>query len=216
MASSAYATLRQQITKLRKTLLPRKLDGIVEITERLSARALAFRVLSYAEIEEYFEGRTQEVSSAVNAAWKAERKVSYPTICLLGFSNQELKAPPETLNKPPNRQVEWGDLVKIDARLSRAISEHHYYITRKNHGISEENIARMLIPIGFNIDLIDESVLLDLNNFASLRGETAHKSTKGQLSKGVNPKDENEAVQRIVKNLAVLDAEFTRLVGATK
>ncbi len=214
MASTAYSALRQQLAKLRQTLLPRKLDGIVEVTERLSARALAFRVLCYAEIEEYLESRSQEISAAISTRWKDDRKVTYPTMCVLAFSSQEMKIPPESFAKPAKRQVDWNDVVKIDGRVSRAISEYHYYVTKQNHGVSEENLCRMLIPIGFDIDILDEAALLEFNNFASLRGEAAHKSTKGQLKKGVNPKDENEAVQRMLKNLLVMDDEFTRLLKA--
>jgi len=216
MPSAQYANLRRQLAALRLVLLPQKLDvNISQLTPRLSIRALSFRVLSHAEFENYLESRATEISTTIDKAWRTRGFVTYPTLCMLGFSGMEMKLPPESFEAPANKkQTDWSDMVNLDARLKRAITAYHYFVTQQNNGIKEQNLVRMLIPLGFDIDKLDRLFVADLDNFGTLRGSAAHQSSAGHIQSGVHPRDEHAVVKRLLEGFLSVDTELSRILRA--
>lgn len=216
MASLRYRKMRSQVGQLSRSLLPKNLKkDILDLPTRVSLRALSFRILSHAEIESYLEERAVEVAKAADVAWKKKGHVSNVTLCLLAFGEGQLKKLPSTLKCPPNRkQSDWSDLITPDKRLSDSITRFTYHATNKNHGIREENIIYILLPIGIRPDQIDESLLADLNDLSTKRGESAHGGSFGQLTKGVNPRDEHAQVMRILESLKVIDGALDGVLSA--
>jgi hypothetical protein len=216
MASEALRHLRRQVTVLAKALLPRDLKkDILELPARLSIRALSFRLLCHGEIEVYFETRSREVANLIFAGWNASQRVSYPTICMLGFSGQEMRSPPATVKKPSQRQKDWEDYIRVGGRIRKSVDAYLNYVNRQNHGVDEEDLLRMLMPIGFSVLLLDEPFLLQINNFVRDRGEAAHNSVLGQVTRGVDPRDEFKMVSDLLISLGPIDAEFDRLASLT-
>lgn len=212
MPSAALVELRQQVDALARALLPETVEpDEVSFESEVSIRALSFRLLSHSEIEHYFERRALEVGAAVSVRWGLDRSVSYPGLCLLGFSGHEMKAPPATVHKPPARQIDWSELTDIHKRFEKAVSDYFKYVRRENHGVNEENLLRMLLPIGFSITELDEAFLLQMNNFARTRGEAAHNTVLGQITRGVNPAEERRVVDDVLDSLGPIDLELDRL-----
>lgn len=216
MPSDRYRQLRKQVTQLRRILLPRDLKAdLLELTPRLSVRALSFRMLSHAEMEHYLEDRVVEIAEAADAAWKSRGHVSRTTLSLLAFSGLTLEQLPESFRAPKNKkQSEWGKRIKPDSRLSSAISLFHSGVRMRNHGIKEENVVRLLVPVGYRADDIDLLLVDEMNNFGTLRGEAAHISAVGHVRKGINPKDEYNRVERILLGLLAIDNSLDALLEA--
>lgn len=220
MASARYRKMRSQVAQLARSFLPRDLKkDILDLPPRVSLRALSFRILSHAEIESYLEDRAIELARAADEAWKKHGHVSRVTLCLLAFLGGSLKQLPGTLRPPPNKkQADWDQLIRPDKRLSQAISTFNYRVSQLNHGIKEENLVAILLPLGIDPDIIDEVLLADLNDLGAKRGESAHGGSFGQVSKGVNPRDEYAHVMRALDGLKAIDKAFDdlRLAAAAR
>jgi hypothetical protein len=214
MPSAQYRNLTKQIAALRTALLPRDLNvDLSKLKPRLSIRALAFRVLSHAELENYFESRATEISTTIDQAWRNRRSITYPTLCMLGFSGIDMKLPPESFEAPANKkQTDWRELMEIDDRLKKAITAYHYFVTQQNNGVKEQNLVRILVPLGFDIQTLDKLFVAELDNFGTLRGSAAHQSCAGHIQSGVNPKDEHAAVKRLLTGLIGIDVELSRVL----
>ncbi len=218
MSSDRYKALKKQVGQLARSLLPRDLKAdLLDLTPRLSVRALSFRVLAHAEIESYLEDRVLEVVRACGESFKTRRHVSITTLSLLGFSGANMTFPPISATAPVNKKdKDWSQLTKLDHRVAKSISAHYHNASNENHGIKEANILSLLLPIGVPIAAIDQALLVELNNFGSQRGEAAHSSTLGQVRVGVNPIDEYNRVMRILGDLNTIDGEISRAFVAAK
>jgi hypothetical protein len=190
---------------------------ILEFTPRISVRALSYRILSHGEFESYFEARALEILMAADAAWKERQHISRTTLCVLAFSGATLAKLPDTLKPPANKKdANWDALIRPDKRISTAISEFTYYLRRQNNGIKEENVIGMLLRIGLSPDDLDEGLIAELNDLGVKRGEVAHGGASGSVSKGVNPRDEHEQVERICEGILLLDETLTKLLHAAR
>jgi hypothetical protein len=67
--------------------------------------------------------------------------------------------------------------MKDPQRINSAI-ESHKSLIRNNHGIKENNLLKLLFPLGVQYQGIDAALLTDLDAFGSSRGEYAHSSIR--------------------------------------
>jgi len=205
--SAQYDQMVERVKALRKALLPYHLQVAVgNLTPDISIKALSYRLLCHAEIESYFENRATEINGLISAAWKNHRHVSYPTLCMLGFSGFQMELPPDSFQDPVKK-------TKVDGRLGKSIGNYNYYVTRKNNGITEKSLVKMLLPLGIEISVIDPLLVVEFNNFATLRGSAAHQSTAGHVQAGVSPYDERERVSRLLKGMKAIDKELDRVAA---
>jgi hypothetical protein len=158
-----------------------------------------------------------EIALAADAAWKARQHVSRAMLCLLSFSGLTFVRLPSTLRPPANKkQADWAALVKPDQQISKAIGSYMRRVRQENHGIKEENILSLLLPIGFPADDLDELLLAELNDFGIKRGTAAHVSVARHVTAGVNPIDESSQVARITKGLKDVDARLDSLLAGAR
>jgi len=216
MPSTRFQDLRARIDELRHLLLPDPFDPTGSYLEelRVTTLALSFRVLAHAELETYFEDRVLEVARTALKAWEDHSHVSVVTFHLIGFSGQSLDRPPKSLFAVEAQKVkEWPARTSIQDRFSRCVSDFVRRVTYENHGVKEQNIMEMFVPIGFNMNLCDNVFLQMMNQFGTNRGAVAHTSGAGVIRKAVDPKDEHDAVLEILKALEPVDGEFDRLLN---
>lgn len=205
--------------ELRRCLLPARFSkfGIYNDTARVTVRTLSFRVIAHAEIEAYFEERALEIANAAAAAWTTHDQVSRTTLSLLGFSGNHMARPPDTLEaRGDNQRKAWPDKTQIGARLKNAVDAYVRYVRVDNHGIRERQIMAMLLPIGIAPFDLDPLVVANIDNFGRIRGETAHSSTAGQLTIGIDPEAEFKTVKEIVQQLAPIDMLLDTLQAAAQ
>jgi hypothetical protein len=217
MASERFQQLQEQLEAVARCLLPAQFDptGSYDDQDGVSTRALAYRVLSHAEIESYFEDRALEPVSRAQAVWESGRQVSHVALCLVGFSGKEMALPPATLEAPSdNRRKAWPALVDIGHRLLPIISTFHYQVRNENHGVKEKNLLAMLLPIGIAHAKIDPTFLADMESFGALRGQAAHTSGRTTARQAVDPEGEQKRVLSLLPGIAAIDAEIDALLAA--
>lgn len=183
----------------------------------MTTRALSFRVLSHAEVETYLEDRALDIATTALKSWKDGKFVSIVTFHLLGFGGVETGRPPQTLEAPDAQKAkDWPSKVAIDDRLTRCVSGFYHRVSKENHGVKEQNIVDMLLPLGFDMSLCDPLFMQKMSNFGEARGSVAHTSGMAHIKKAVDPKDEYLILKDILEGLRPIDDEFDRLLQASR
>jgi len=196
---------------LEEVLLPKVYDPTGFYSQEAFLKATAYRVLAHAEIESYLEERVKNIAIEAVKAWKERRTASRTLAALLAFSGILMDVPPDTIYPAdPSQKAKWHEKISLSGKIDKAKGS---FIARiiTNHGMKEENILRLLLPIGFEVDKIDTVLLADMNSFGERRGEAAHTSISTRRQ--YDPKDELQIVKAIAKGLGQLDEGMEALKG---
>ena len=103
----------------------------------------------------------------------------------------------------------WTPIDKSPNRIESAVN---YYMSSidQNHGIREENLCKILFPIGIEPDGLDNVWLTTMDSFGLSRGTVAHTSVKTQQP--IDPQTEFLRInQQILPGLKKLDKKISRL-----
>lgn len=217
MPSERFAQLETQLKELRAHLLPDPFEdtGDYSNQEQVATLALAYRVLSHAEIESYFEDRALDVVNHARIAWEKYSHVSRVALCLLAFSGKEMAFPPGSLQAPTeNKRKAWPALVDIGERLTPIISCFNYHVRHENHGIKERNLLSLLIPIGVDHSKLDATFLAEIDSFGSLRGMAAHSSSRTSVRQAIDPAEELKRVETLLPGILAIDELIDLQVSA--
>ncbi|MEK8021189.1 MAG: HEPN domain-containing protein [Candidatus Parabeggiatoa sp.] len=205
-SSERYQQLIKALDLLRRHLLPDKLEQLEPEIYPLETYILvrAYLVLAHAEIESFLEERVEEVVRQANKIWKTDKKVSKPLLALVAFSGRQMEEPAPSL-KPTKaaQQKEWDKKLSLTERINIA-TRAFYEVLKNNHGIKEENVLRLLLPIGVETDDLDPFWLTNMNDFGKKRGEMAHSSFYGTQYQ-TNPKNEYDNIALLLEGLEALD-----------
>ena len=213
MTSAHFEDLENSIGMLRSHLLPEKFDPTGDYIERVFTGVISFRVLCHAAIEDYFERRAIEIAKKAARRCKDTGTVSHSAACLVSFCETHFGQPPATLKPPQNNQnAMWPERIDMKARVSKAAGNFINHLSQYNHGIREENLLKILIPIGYPHDRIDEFMISQLDNFGKLRGEFAHSSAASHITRKPNPEVELNRVNDITGLLTQVDIDFDELL----
>lgn len=217
MSSERFLQLTAQLSTLRAHLLPDPFEetGLYEDQEKVATSALAYRVLSHAEIEAYFEDRAIEVVNKARLAWENSSHISRVSLCLMAFSGRTMALPPDSLEPPnDNKRRIWPELLDIDKRLKPVFTDYNTYVRIENHGIKEKNLLSILLPIGIEHSSLDPAFLVEIDSFGSLRGHTAHTSSRAAVRRAVDPKEEFNRVESLIVGIQAIDTLLDELAGA--
>ena len=208
-ASKRYRALKRAVGKLRRALLPRNFDptGSYRGAERVHLRAISFRILVHAEVEFYLEDRALELLTSAWSQWQSARVPSDPILGLLAYGGVETVLPPRKLGGDPENQEAYDDVEEPLKRAQNVWRATH----KRNHGIKEENVLALLLPLGIRADDVDTTLLADLSSFGGARGEVAHRSAVG-TTKRADPKDELDRANGLVDDLLSLDDVLSKAV----
>ncbi len=212
-ASQQYQYLVREHSKLCCDLLPKTFDPTGNYPDRVLTATLAYRVLSHAEIESYLEDLALETALDAIKAWKDRRKSSKTLLGLLAFSGQEIESPPNSIDlTQPTQSPAWEDKIQLSNRIESAMNVFSYAV-KNNHGIKEDNIHRLLLPIGIEFHELDPLLIADLNSFAQERGEVAHLSSRKYRTKQqIDPQNELARVKSIIARLIHIDRAVDKLL----
>ncbi|HEY8593940.1 MAG TPA: hypothetical protein VIL84_01750 [Devosiaceae bacterium] len=217
MPSTHYRELIAGVRTLRKHLLPGKFDPNGNYRERVFTGVVAFRVLSHAAIEEYFENRAIEIAVSALKACQNSGKISRPALTLLGFSGTELRLPPDTIDPTqPSKTTDWASEIDIDQKLNDCVTSFIRRLKNDNHGVLERNILSVLLPVGIKPGDIDRLFLSDMNDFGKTRGEYAHTAPKRHTTKKPNPEIEFRRVSQLVGQIRPIDGLLDQLLKAAQ
>lgn len=213
MPSSSYTQLRSNVRLLRKHLLPNKFKSSGRYSEGVFTRTGAFRVLSHAAIEDYLEERTSEIAREASIQAKKTGKVCRCSIALIAFSEGVSGKPPASLTATdPSSAKIWDTKIQYTEKIVQSASRFIAHASGHNHGVREENLLALLLPVGFPHKKLDPVLVSELDDFGRERGEFAHSSTSKAVQQNPNPDLELKRVKRLVEWLKDIDEELTEIL----
>lgn len=172
MSSSRYRLLAKRLNELRRNLLPGEFDPVSQYSDEIYDRTLAFRVLAHAEFESFLEERALEHLRSALTAWG---KSGSPSRCLVSLVAYSEVSRAEAVTKPQKSPR------RLQHCINDAARDYFHYVRERNHGIKEENILRILLPLGIDEHDLKQQWLLDTNEWAKRRGESAHQTGRVQV-----------------------------------
>lgn len=210
--SQEFVEFQERIRFLEQVLLPPySLSSLSEPTPEDVIRILSFRLMAHAEIEDFIETRVEKIAIAASAAF-ANGVVSKALLSIASFTESSAGSPaPSLAPTQPSQAQSWQIKLHLTERTRTYVTAFVRAI-KKNHGIKEENLLALLLPVGVPAQSIDPIWLADCDSFGADRGDAAHRSS-ARVSITPNPVDERDKVNRIVDGLRTLDAEFSGLLN---
>jgi len=212
--SVRYKELKNEIVRLRKDLLPKRFSGSGRYSDAEVTKTFAYRVLVHAEIEAYLEDRAWDIALAAVKAWKEKNEVSKTILALVSFCGRVMEKPPDSkYPQQPSQLAQWDEKIKLSKKIDLAVNDFHR-VVEQNHGIKEENIMSLLLPIGVDCDDLDGVLVGDLNSYGESRGVVAHKSGQVyRMRQQIDPREELKKVRTLVGDLLSIDIALNTLVG---
>lgn len=155
----------------------------------------AYVLLVHAEIESYFEGIARDIAVKAVTIWKNNKITSITLVSLVVYSGSSFKKVPTEIIDLTGK-----DNDSIDNRIDSAMKSFMGYLKDHNHGIKEENLLRLLLPIGVQSNDIDPAWLAEIDQFGKQRGGIAHQSSMKTTTEE-SPYHEIEKVYNTVENI---------------
>lgn len=189
--------LISRITFLENNILPEeRIDG--NYTRKEQDLTKSFILLVHAEIEAFIEDRAKEKMNQALLNWNSTRRKSNCLKSVLAFSGNELN-----FNEDSNSK-------NIQYRINKTVAHYMSSVVDKNHGVKEKNILKILLPLGIEINEIDQTWLGIMESFGSTRGNIAHNSL--QVQNRVDRTTElNRVKTQIIPELEVIDDLIRKL-----
>ncbi|MFM9160380.1 MAG: HEPN domain-containing protein, partial [Dolichospermum sp.] len=202
--------LEMQLDRLKDEFIP-EISPTGLYSESQLSRTAAYRVLAHAEIESYLEERAWEVVQNAKTLW-TKGKTTRSLICLLGFSGLTMDKPPDTLTPQKGSKTVKEEKIKISKKIDLAVESFKRVISQ-NHGVKEDHILSLLLPIGIDSDDLDPAWLATMNTFGEKRGLVAHKSATSYMTiQTLDPANELNTVTQIRKELLRIDELINNLI----
>ena len=199
--STRFRVLQSRIRQLRNHFLPKNYDPTGTYSERQIDRVRAFRLLAHAEIESYLEEIVMDTANSAFDAWQQRRLITEPLVALVAYAENQPERVPQKLPLPGKRD--------LTNRIEKCKNRFNAYVRTMNHGIQEESVLKMLLPVGISEYDIDPTWLATTSSFGRERGETAHQSN--QVYNPPDPKNEYNIVTQVVEGLSIIDERLLQL-----
>lgn len=187
--SRRYMKLENRVKAIETLYLPAiNLTGNYTKKEQDDIRA--YLLLVHAEVEAYFEEISESKAKEAFTKWKNNRTKSNVLLSLVSF--HEFKITEQD----------------IEIRVNKALSTFIYTL-RHNHGIKEDNVLSMLLPVGFEFSEIDTTWLNTITSFGTSRGEIAH--TAAHVQQPLDPATLKTTVQQIMSETKIIDEKLKKI-----
>lgn len=201
MPSARFEALADRIETLRESLLPEEFDETGTYNSAIHEHARGFRLLAHAEFEAYLEDRVSDVALYHYSEWKNSKKPTRAIVGMIAYfeGNLGITAPTSILTPPPNKRSPL-----LDERIEKAKDWLIKYAKSRNHGVKEDNILKLLLPLGVEVTDIETDWLSTIESWATTRGEYAH--TSGRKARTLpDPQDEYQVVKIILQGFEKVD-----------
>lgn len=204
MASVEYQTLTQSVADLKADLM----DFAPSPTEPHSNANLlkcqAFVVFCHAEIQVYWEAVAKRILREAEARWNSSQDVGRVVGTLVAFRRPDKVFVPRDNRKAPNGgKFEWivGEAVKAQTE-----------VINENNGIKRSNVAELLLPLGVFLPELTETMLIQLDQTGTKRGNMVHKSSKVSLRTIRDPHaDEMKDIDDLISEMGIFDDRLEAL-----
>ena len=206
MSSAEYKALKKRFDELRRRFVsftipltrnprPSELDKIA-----------AFKLLMHAEIETYIEDRVARALAESVNGWLTRRTANR---CVL---NLALRWSEGWNGQDGFDKIQSGtDIDELIKRYSKRAREE----LSQNNGIKQNAFSRIACTAGLIEDNLDRTLLLELENFGSTRGDVAHRGV-GKVNSLNSPESEANSAKNIVNLLEQFDNDVAQLTGAAR
>lgn len=195
METEYYKKLRERFKQLELAFLPSSFSPTGDYADdRVFEHARAYKVMTHAELEYYFEEIAKSIAKKAIDEWK-NNHATKALVALVAYYPGTFDPIPD-LAKGNNAQK------TLDMRINDALTSYYRYVQSENHGIKEKNILHLFLPLGIQIDEIPPDLLIFANNYGSKRGEIAH-STRTQNI--LQPEDAKKDADEILKYVQQFD-----------
>ncbi len=204
-----YNSLVSRIKELERIYLPKSTSPIGNYSNEQNHMVNGFCAFSHAEIESYIEDSVRHV---VDRCGRMISRGRYPHKMIAHIVSWYLiSVCTETADDGeccPRKIMNFKKKPLIDA--IKDCVEAYYVLVSKNNGIKDEDMRRLLAPIGIQIDSLDQTWVADMNSFGKTRGDIVHKSLA--TMKTLDPIVEKNKVAALLAGLKILDSELLLVV----
>ncbi len=135
--------------------------------------------------------------------WKTAGVSSRALTALASFSKRKLNSIENYWANSANHKY-----LNITDRMQECVNAYIGMLD-SNHGIKEENLLNILLPLGILFDEIDNTWLNTMNSFGEERGKVAH-STSRALNL-IDPEAEIKSVVFMLKGIKKIDKKIYAL-----
>ncbi|WP_146604496.1 hypothetical protein [Rhodoplanes roseus] len=189
--SARYRQLASRIEGLRKLFLPVRFSNTGTYNADQLDKARAFRILTHAELEHYFEERVLEIAALSFNLWKTRLKPCASLACLLANVSGDRTSLPKKI----------GTNTTAITIAGKALAQFNHTVIN-NNGIRIANLLELLLPIGIDESTIDPVWLSVVDGFGAKRGLAAHTAA---VTYQIDPKDELQTVKQIMSGVQDID-----------
>jgi hypothetical protein len=186
MSSLRFSKLEEGLRRVRGIFLPavRDVTG-ANYTDVDVGRAAGYIAIAHAEIQHYFDDRVRELAIKAIHEFSAKDLVSREIVGLLtycGMKDKELtldaqQAVSDELTahvKHPTTSIAFCS-TSISV-IKRAGEFYEKEFRQKNNGIKTKNLIKLLLPLGFSPQALNQKWLAKMDSLGVNRGNSVHKS----------------------------------------
>ena len=204
MPSREFNQLKRNTVQLKAEFLgfSKRTDGRYTRSELMRCRA--FIAFTHAEVEHYLELIALKVLDRAEAKWDDRETVSKVVAGLLAFRQ------PRDIDVPGN-PMQQADNKKLPSLIKEAFARQRSIVSA-NNGLKAKNLSELYIPLGIKPEDIEEALVIQLENFGSLRGGLVHNNAEVSLPRLRDPfDDEYRDVEYLIDELERFDQLAQRL-----
>ena len=159
---------KKNIQKLEKHFFVR--NSINQPTPKERSFTKAYIVLAHAEIENLFENIFLKILDDEYKYWEKYREAGLFLSYLFMWHNNDVS---DKKNNNSKKSDNYKDAINRAAHIKSVYQK----IINDNHGIQEHYLRDILKPLGLKIDLVPNTLLINLKTFSLYRNSIAHTST---------------------------------------
>lgn len=201
MATGHYQTLCERFKELGNAFLPEEFNPTGEYDDYVFERARAYKAMTHAELESYFEEIGKAIAKKAWEDWKTNQKASKVLVALMIFQSKAENIPDSAKQKQNKETRNLIDMVQD------AYTSYIKYINGNNNGIKEKNLLHIFLPLGIELTDFPEDLLTSCDSYGSERGEIVHKTRAKQL---LQPADAQQSAENLLKQVEELDILLER------
>lgn len=210
--TNRYKVLKKRIDELGRHLLPNCFSPTGSYPNKVIEIARGYKLLVHAEIESYLEDIATLIVTEALRFWKKKKITSHTLVALLSCYHCSWNSDnEEIIIKLANSRKRLEK--NIQEIIDRASAQFNTII-KNNHGIRETNLRKIVLPTGVELQNLDATWLSLMDTFGQQRGEVAHNTKKATSQ--INPKDELQNVQGIMKGIKELDQQYVKILKDMK
>lgn len=202
MLSTRYTDLTGRISDLRTELFPKTPPPGRDYRKSQRLRAGAYFLYVHVEIENFIEEWAKEIVTTAKNEWTKNGTVGLVLTELIVHYSKIQK-----LTEPSSDPTDDSTTATVKNCCDRYFEE-----LKKNNGISDRDLYRILLPLGFTVSDFDDTFLADVAEFSKKRGALAHH--RHSVSTVLDPILEDGRVSRILSGLEKIDETFVKIRAA--